>query len=141
MLEPSYPQLRLWQNSLPHLRVLHQGCERIRHGKPKHAVRITDNFEVECKPVTALIWLVKKAVGAPTIQSLTGSARFDAMGRNVYRKEYFAMASPHHYFSRCQQIAKGLSTWSLVRPQYDDSIDEVADLVEAHCKKKPSAQF
>lgn len=139
MLAPGYPQMKLWQNTLQHLHIRHQDHERVRPGKDKHMVQITDSFETEPKAVHALFWLAKQPVDAPAIQPLTGSARFNAVYRNVYRKAYVAALSPQRYFSQCQQIARHLSVFSLARPELDNSIEAVADLIEVHSLKKQSA--
>lgn len=131
MLAPGYPQLKLWLNAMEYFRLSCRDHERVRPDMAKHAVPTTSNFESALKPVRTLLWLNKQAVPAPHLQALTGNARFHAIRKNIYRKKYNALARRQRYFSQCQQFSSRLDVFKLARPEVGNSIEAVADLVEA----------
>ena len=133
MLAPGYPQLKLWLNSMEHFQLACRDHDRVRPDVAKHAVRTAGDFESTPKPVRTLLWLDQQAIATPRLQALTGIARFHAIRKNIYRKKYNAVACGQRYFSQCQQLASRLAVFELARPATGNSIEAVADLVEAHC--------
>jgi hypothetical protein len=129
VLSPGYPQLKLWRNSMEHFQLPSRDYQQIRPTIAKHAVPVRADFESEPRPVLAMFWLNKQAISSPRLRELKGFARLRAVQANVYRKKYSNCRQRN--FSQCAELSRRLAIFELTRPESDNTIEAVADIIEA----------
>ena len=140
VLEPGYPQLKLWKNSMSQLRLNPEAHDVVRPGREKYVVKISRGFVLQPRPVAALVQLYPTDIDAPRLRLLSGGERIVAMKRNVYRKNYLAPSQGPDYFRQYVQFAQSFPAYELQRPEHGNSMEEVADLIEQLSERLSSTE-
>lgn len=92
---PSYPQVKLWQDSAERLNLNVAEMERIRIHQDKFEYPIGDAFCDEKVPIDALFILNRSSESSFRFESLRGRDKYIAIYNQIYRKTYLRNTTEH----------------------------------------------
>ena len=124
-VQPSYPYLKLWQNSLDKLDYSNASLELIRGQREKYYFPIGEQYYQEPLPL-AQIYILNKHNGAKIVtRTIRGKRKLTPLFNHTYRKEYaYAILGRHAFASRLLNMAATTSVSRIVRP--DDGFELTA---------------
>lgn len=130
---PSFARMRLWRDSLSAMGAMQVGLTRVRRGLEKYQIAIPD-FDTSPIRLASVYGLATARPSAqPGIQRLSGHLATAVLSNNVYRANVAQMiGKQEEVFRALIELARGVPTWMLTRPQDLGALDELAQVVEAH---------
>ena len=129
---PSYPQAKLWVDTLQRLGIDETGLRRVRPSRPKRAVPIEGAWDHAPLPVKRVYvlspgWLKLD----PVLQPIRGSARFRVLRDYTYRVEFLhGLDMTRQHFKLAAQLASRLPVIRVVRAADAFVAEELAAVVE-----------
>lgn len=136
---PSFPRLKLWQDSLDSLGAGTDGLERNRPGQSKFHVLSPAGFPVEPLPLAAIFMLSRSPPGsAGRVDRVTSVAEVvSALTEEVFRLSAARrMRRDEALFRSAAKIAGAVPVYRLSRPFDFDDMDrwlEAVETIEARC--------
>lgn len=130
-VQPSYPQLKLWEDSARKLEIDTSVLKRIRPQNAKFAVPIQDSFFNQPLPVKALYILNTHNQDDFIFEELSGVNKFQPLKNNTFRPHFtqaFGMQKVH--LKRVSQLANQARVVRITRPNYGFQIDELVKRIE-----------
>ncbi len=129
-VQPSYPYLKLWQNSLDKLDFKQDELIKIRLQKEKFYYPLKDSFCQEALPVAAIYVLNKGEEDKLKLTKLNGIEKLKVLRRNTYRPGYARkMKIIHTHLSRFAEMLKNVSVKRIIRPDNSFQLEELAQLI------------
>jgi len=138
-VQPSYPQLKLWQDSAKKLEIDTSELKRVRPQDAKFAVPINDSFFNHPLPVKALYILNTHNQDEFIFEELSGVDKFQPLKNNTFRPHFtqaFGMQKAH--LKRVSQLASQARVVRITRPNHGFQIDELVKRIEQDMQKTPS---
>jgi hypothetical protein len=129
---PSYPMMKLWEQSFDLLQLINNKEHKLYLDLNKYGVFFHDEFVSQWKEVTK-IFNIEKVVDADgvLIKKQTGIEAFKIIGENTYRNHYVEpMKLNILHFEIVSGLAKQCEVFKITRPVDRDSISEVVDVIE-----------
>jgi len=131
-VHPSFPQTKLWLDSIRQLEVAPEGLRRIRGKVEKRAVPLTTEFSGRPSPLRKVFLLAPSDGGGFALVPLDGPARFAQLASHTYRLEFLAGgAARKAHFERVKQVAETVAMARLIRPLTGFELPPLLDLLEA----------
>jgi hypothetical protein len=128
----SYPQVKLWPDSLEHLGIDVAGLRRVRPSLAKRALPIEGAVCHECLPVKRLYWICASRHKPDILfQPMTGPMKMKTLRDSTYRLEFLqglALAASH--FKQLADVASRLDLINVARPAGCFTLDRFADAIE-----------
>lgn len=128
---PSYPIMRLWQNTIEKSEQfdVKDGYE-LRPGMSKFGISINDQYTYKKMEVTALVFL-NNQTDELKIESLKTKDVFLHLGNNIYRKQWITgMKKQISQFHLVSAISQCVPAYLANRPKYKDTFDEFSSSIE-----------
>ncbi len=128
---PSYPQQKLWNDSLDLMGKEAAAYDRIFGRLNKFAVPIPDGFCDIPKKLSAIYELRKEDCGELRINKLYGTNKMDVIMRNIYRHEFVVgLGIEQAIFSLAAALAEQVSLRQIIRPEGIYGIEDQVSLLE-----------
>lgn len=130
-VQPSYPQLKLWEDSAKKLEIDTSALKRVRPQDAKFAVPIHENFFNQPLPVKALYILNTHNQDDFIFEELSGVNKFQPLKNNTFRPHFtqaFGMQKAH--LKRVSQLASQARVIRITRPNHGFQIDELVERIE-----------
>ncbi|GGD73200.1 hypothetical protein GCM10010911_33810 [Paenibacillus nasutitermitis] len=113
---PSYPQQKLWQDSMDKLGMNGDGCQPLFDREQKFAVPVQSRFRHEPMPLGGVFELVCDESG-PGIQAVEGLERFHTLLRHTFRRSVMEqMGLMEWHFGMLVRFVNQLPVHRIVRP-------------------------
>lgn len=128
---PSYPIMRLWQNTIEQSEQfdVKDGYE-LRPGMSKFGISINDQFTYKKMEVAALVFL-NNQTDELKIESLKTKDVFLHLGNNIYRKQWITgMKKQIPQFQLISAISQCVPAYLANRPKSKDTFDEFSSSIE-----------
>ncbi|HHT62707.1 MAG: hypothetical protein ACOX4H_02205 [Bacillota bacterium] len=114
---PSYPQQKLWKESLELLGKTAVSFSRITERTKKYAVKLRDGFCQGPQRVTAIYEIKKADCQRVTLSQLYGLDKLDLIMNNVYRYEFAeVMGCKEQLFRQAHALAQKVNVSRMTRP-------------------------
>ncbi|AKP52641.1 hypothetical protein CA2015_3247 [Cyclobacterium amurskyense] len=131
MVTPSYPMIRIWQNTLEAQTVFDQeSIYQIRPAVEKYGVLFHDTFDPSPREIAGLVFL---KIGEEKIEitDLNGKEGFGYLNDNFYRKQWLSgMGKNNLKFKDLTYLAKNTSFWLASRPREMTSFKDFAEAID-----------
>lgn len=130
---PSYPMMKLWENSFELLKLgVAPKSKQFSADYNKYAVFFHDNFVTEWLPVCKIFNLiVSEDCTEVSITKQTGVEAFYTIGENTYRNYYIdPMNLNALHFDMISKLIQQCEVYKIVRPATVDSIATVVETIE-----------
>ena len=125
VVQPAYPHLRLWADSLPES----SRGPRVRPGLAKYWCE-AERFATVPRPVDALFWLQTHNRDAFEVERLPASRAFGALWAHTSRKRLLnALGQRRAHYLAALDLARNAPLFRVRRPDYPLRVDELADRV------------
>lgn len=130
VVTPSYPQQKLWQESLNHFGMEASRYDPIFQRETKYTIPVPANFTTETLPLAGIFELVKydgEQVSIQEIPRLTGLSR---LFQHTYRQTFLApLGLLDWHFSTTARMIKNINIYQLNRPTNGFTAHQLVSLV------------
>jgi hypothetical protein len=132
MIQPGFPQSKLWLDSLERLAIAPDDLKRIRRKLEKRALPMGDAFAAGAHPLRRLYVLQAVNRDELKLTPLAGPQKFAALKEYTYRFRFVdgLRAKPAH-FQQGLALAQQAAISMVVRPREPFRLDELVALLEA----------
>jgi hypothetical protein len=131
MVHPSYPQIKLWKDSLLKLGQEPELHTKLRKKLDKYGVRLMTGFFNDSLPLAAIYILIVQNAGKEEIETIIGIEKFNALRKNTYRYTYLAgLDLNEQHFITCNKIAPAIRVKKITRNNASFSLENFTDQVE-----------
>lgn len=139
MVSPSYPQQKLWKESIEKLGLEQGAYKPLFERETKFAVPAVLSFCNDAMPLAGVVELVKNGSAPLTLREVKGLERFQLLFRNTYRHfivERCGLLEWH--FGMLASIVNRIAIKQLQRPEGEFTADLMADMIldEVHEDKE-----
>jgi|OM-RGC.v1.007259013 HPr Serine kinase C-terminal domain. len=123
---PSYPNIKLWEDSATNLSYDTSGLSRVRDNVNKYECPISNNFRSSPAELKAIFILGSHNEMNIISSPLSGIEKFIPLKNNTYRKNYLkAMNLNQHHMNMCTAIASNVPIIALTRPKAGFKLKEL----------------
>ncbi|MBA3673391.1 MAG: hypothetical protein H0W75_00285 [Chitinophagaceae bacterium] len=130
---PSYPMMKLWENSFDLLALGNKNkTHKLWGNADKYGVFFHEEFVSEWQPVIKIFKIEKAESSAEvTITKLKGIESFITIGENAYRSQYVEpMKLNSLHFKIVNSLLKQCEVFKITRPASGDSVNEVVKIIQ-----------
>ncbi|WP_058301183.1 phosphoenolpyruvate carboxykinase (ATP) [Gorillibacterium timonense] len=130
LVTPSYPQQKLWQESLDAFGMEASGLKPLFERETKFAVPVSDRFVREELPLGGVFELVKKADASPGLTPIEGLDRMRLLYEHTYRNLFLRrMGKLDWHFQVTARLAGLVPISRITRPDEGFTAHELAELL------------
>jgi hypothetical protein len=116
-VHPSYPQQKLWEESIEQLGLLSQNYSSIYQRVNKYAVPIRSQFYREPLPLAGVIELTKVSIPEPSIKAYNSLEGLHVLNMHTYRNSLLQLLNLQQWhFQSIARLASQLPVYQLRRP-------------------------
>ncbi|MEK3991755.1 aldolase [Robertmurraya sp. FSL R5-0851] len=127
---PSYPQQKLWQESLNIFGMERSGYDSIYGREEKYCIPINSHFYSEPLPLGGIFELVKADQTAVEIRSIPSLNRFHLLFTHTYRNFLLHKLNiMDWHFSLSTEIIPNIITYQIQRPIVGVTVGEITELI------------
>jgi hypothetical protein len=134
LLFPSYPMVKLWQNSIDHLAVLSKSIAPDPGCPGKYHLEVPGEFQVNPRPLSHVYFLEpNKSYQEPVIENLSVKESLVLLSRHSYRGKLIPMLGCcNDMFQQCARIAQTITLCRFRRPWDLERLDESITALLSH---------
>lgn len=137
MVIPSYPQQKLWMESLEQFGMESSHYKPLVERETKFSVPVTTQFVDNPMPLGGIIELIKTEDDDIQIKRITGMERFHALFTHTYRNIFLEKSGLiDWHFSTSAQLANKISFHQLSRPVSYFTANHLVDYILSSIKKE-----
>jgi hypothetical protein len=128
----SYPQAKLWPDSLEQLNIDRAGLRRVRPCLKKRAVPLDRPFKQDRLRMKRLYWLCASRHNPEiALRPITGPGKIKMLRDATFRPEFLTGSDQTAcYFRQLASIAQDLSATEVMRPAGDFRLGQLVDTIE-----------
>lgn len=137
MVLPSYPMMKLWEDSFVKVGMVMAGEEdKIRPHLPKYARWYHSEFGIDPMPVKQIFIIDPSNQAAEVSIKKTGAIEaFQELQKNTYRPvQTISMKKRDIHFMMVSKLAASAPVAKIIRPQHGNSIEELAGYIHSVLK-------
>lgn len=139
MVSSSYPQQKLWQESMDHLGMCSAEYKPLFERETKFAVPVDSLFCRETLPLAGVVELMKCEEGEVRLQEVSGLDRFQLLLRHTYRSLVMQQSGlMEWHFGVLAALVNRIEVLQLERPLKDFTAYQVAEQILDHIHKEES---
>ena len=130
LLNPGYPQMKLWADSIQKLGGQPSQYPTVRKKIEKHNIPVTSGFSEDPIPLKKVFVVSSLNVDKLAVEEVKGIEKFILLKNHTYRFNFIAgnqMRAAH--FSYLDSIAKQIEVFKISRPTGKFLFDEIIDIV------------
>jgi hypothetical protein len=130
-VQPSYPQLKIWQDVADKLNIDTSKLTRIRYQVNKYAYPLKKGFCETPLPVSAVYILHTHNKDEIEFESVLGFEKFNPLKNHTYRSKVLnGLNLKKQHLANCSQLADRIRLVHITRPRSGFKIDELVEYVE-----------
>jgi hypothetical protein len=134
---PSYPQLKLWADSITKLGNDHTSLKKVRDGIQKFTLPLLTNFHNEPAELAGIYIVSTKNTPGITLEPIKGINKFNALKNNTYRLNFLkGINTGVSHFKHIETIARLCFVKHVERPMKGFHLDDLCNLIEMDFKDK-----
>lgn len=135
VVQPGYPQMKLWRDSLDELGVSATDLRRVREGVDKRAIPVDGSYADRALPVCRVYILGTTNRDAIDIAPLSGAQKFLAIKRQTYRFRFVeGLAAKGQHFEHAMSFASQVCVRAVTRPQAPFRLNALVDRIESELR-------
>ena len=137
MVVPSYPQQKLWMESLNQFGMESSHYKPLVERETKFSVPVADQFVNQPMPLGGIIELIKTEEDGIRMRSIEGMERFHTLFTHTYRNLFLEKSGlMDWHFSTSAQLVNKLSFHQLSRPVSHFTANNLVDYILSSIKKE-----
>ncbi|MBO7747798.1 aldolase [Paenibacillus sp. MWE-103] len=128
---PSYPQQKLWEESVAGLQMKSSGLETLYQNddRPKYAIPVREQFANKSIPLAGIFELVKTDNAHPTCEPLHGLERLPLLFRHTYRNYHIPLLGlMEWHFQFTTRMTEEVDVYRLSRPVCGFKVNELVSI-------------
>lgn len=130
MVVPSYPQQKLWQESLSEFGMSSSDYKPIFDRVTKFSVPVQSNFHTETIPLAGVFELVKTDGYEPSIHSIKGLEQLNILNKHTYRNFLIPMLKLNTWhFTTSVKLVNDINMYQISRPRVGFSAHKLVSLI------------
>jgi len=132
MVIPSYPQQKLWEESVTGLQMTSSGLEMLyqNNDRPKYAIPVREQFANEGIPLAGVFELVKTDSAYPTCEPIHGLERLPLLFHHTYRNFHIPLLGQMEWhFQLTTRMTETVKLFRLNRPTSGFQVEELASIL------------
>jgi hypothetical protein len=132
LLQPAFPQLKLWADSVNKIGADPASLHRVRPELEKYGLRFQAEFALTPQPLHAVYILNVVNHGEFQLKALSGLEKMDALTRNTFGHKYVrGIGRQSQHFSQTATAAKNLRVCRVIRPAKPFNLEPLIELLES----------
>jgi len=116
-VQPAFPFIKLWKDSMDHLELKEEEGRKLRDEMEKYGFQLTHEFYSEELPVSRIFILVPYNQPVYKSEQLTGLEKFAALKNHTYRFQFISTANRSYHFKALHTLASDIPVTRIYRPQ------------------------
>lgn len=142
MVQPAFPQAKLWIDSLQELNVAVEGLRRVRSKIEKRAIPLGETFAQDPLTLKCIYLLNPVNRSGLTLVPVQGPAKLEILKRNTYRFRFLASVDDRaDHFRHALRLAQQVPLKVIARRESSSfQLDELVALIESDLGGKMEAQ-
>ncbi|MCP1092525.1 aldolase [Bacillaceae bacterium OS4b] len=138
-ITPSYPQQKLWQESLQAFGIEKKGYQPLFERETKFAVPVTSSFSKEPLPLSTVFELVKTEHGEVTLQKINQLERFRTLFCHTYRNFLVPrLGLMEWHFMESVNILNKIHMYQLHRPNKGFTVNNLVSQILENINEEDS---
>ena len=130
---PSFPQIKLWEDSAKHLMICTDALKKIRPGINKFAVPLKQQFYDKTIPLKTVYLLEKNNQKEISMTTIKGVDKVPILKHHVYRKIYLNNQERQRLcLKQCMQLASTIELVRIIRPIDGFQLDDLLHKIKCH---------
>ncbi|TQV85354.1 hypothetical protein [Aliikangiella coralliicola] len=136
-VQPSYPQIKLWHDTVEKLGLDICELNKIRLQIDKYAYPMAERFCQKPLPVRAVYVLNNHRNDQILFQAIEGGDKLPPLKNHTYRRGYIdGLGIQAQHFKLCSQLANQIEMTRVTRPSHKFEIDRLVESIEADLRGK-----
>ena len=136
MVQPSYPQIKLWHDTANKLDIDISELKRIRLQVDKYAYPIKQGFCATPLPIKAIYILNNHNQEEFLFEPIVGTDKFNPLRDNTYRINHLeGLGLKKQHFKLSTHLANKIELTRITRPNGCFELDKLVDLIETDLNK------
>jgi hypothetical protein len=132
---PSYPQMKLWSDTLDKLGEDKTTLKKVRDGILKFSVPFRENFHNEPVTLAGIYVITTKNTTGITLETIKGIEKFNVIKNNTYRLNFIRGTGTNAaHFKHIESIARQCFVKIIARPSKGFHLDELTAYLEKDFK-------
>ncbi len=134
-VQPGYPQMKLWSDSIVKLGKEPSSYKTIRKRVEKHSVPIVDYYQKEPIQLRNIFIIVSSNLGELKIEPIKGIEKFNLLRSHTYRFNFVVgQQMQANHFNYITTLSKQVNVFRLTRPSGKFVFDEMINLILENTK-------
>jgi len=130
LLQPAYPNLKLWKDVLQKTGNKNDGLKKTRDTMEKYYYPFEQNFSDVPVPVCCIYELLQSNKPGFSIKELDGFSKFSSLKRNTYRFQFLKeLGLTSEHFLQVNQFAEKIKVKQVSRPRDSFHLKELTSLI------------
>lgn len=131
-IQPSFPHMKLWLDSLRQLEIAPEGLRRVRNKLEKRALPLGREFAAAAKPLKKLYVLNPTNESGLSFNPIKGPLKFRTLRNQTYRFGLLAGEKEKlEHFQQAMKLAEQVPVVVVQRPEAPFNVEELMDRIEA----------
>lgn len=130
LIQPSYPYLKIWNDSIKNLKLKDQNIERIREQDDKYYYPVRELFQKNALPVSSIYILNKVNIAELETFNVVGFKKVQRLKNHLYRPLYSkVLGINQQLILQLSKIAQAVPVSYIARPTNHFSASQITDLI------------
>jgi len=129
-VQPAFPFIKLWKDSMEHLELNEVGGAKLREQIDKYGFSLKDEFHDEMLPVKNIFALVPHNKPEYKREQLKGIEKFNTLKNHTYRFQFISNTTRPFHFELINKIATRIPVHRITRPQAPINTADLKDVIE-----------
>ena len=135
VVQPGYPQMKLWSDSIKRLGEDPSSFKKIRKRVEKHNVPVVQYYQKEPIPLHNIFIIVSSNLGELKVEHIKGLEKFNLLRNHTYRFNFIVgQQMQTNHFNFITTLSKQVNVFRLTRPTGKFVFDEMINLILENTK-------
>lgn len=137
-VQPSFPFIKLWKDSMEHLEMDELSGARLREQMEKYGFHLHDEFHNQLMPVNNIFVLVPHNKPEYIREQIRGIEKFNVLKNQTHRFQFMSEAVRQYHFDLMNAIASKVPLYRITRPQAPINTNDLKSVIEELIEKNDS---
>lgn len=126
----SYPSQKIWKDAANHLAIEYDSTRRVLTSMDKYFITNLERFEMESKPLKAVVEIFPGPVQTPYIERLGNQVALNTLLTHSYRQEFMGpYMDLGAHLKYCAELLKTVPVYRLYRPLEEFTVSEQVEVL------------
>lgn len=127
---PSYPQMKLWADTIKKYNDTPDSHRKLRENIEKYGIKVHKQYFNKNLPLRAVFILNTKNSDGFDFEEVKGIEKFNALRRNTYRFHFIdGLKKQKEHFQTINQVANNIQVYRITRPRKGFNAEELKNII------------